>query len=116
MSLALRIKERRLALEMSQQQLADAVLVTPGAISHYESDQRDPSIEVLVRLAAALRCQVGDLFDALAAPPMVLCPTCHGTGCVPSTVANRICRDRTTQILHQIQSDLLQSEVTAVAG
>jgi transcriptional regulator with XRE-family HTH domain len=89
MPLPKRIKDRRKHLEMSQSDLATAVLVSPGSISHYESGKRSPSVEVLLRLAMALRCKVGDLFDEFQEPPMVVCPNCSGKGVIPETVAIR---------------------------
>lgn len=49
-----RIRECRLALEMSQVELCKAVGVTDRAIAHYEKAQREPTLEVWECLASAL--------------------------------------------------------------
>lgn len=87
------IRLRREHLEMSQADLANAALLSHAVISNYETGTREPSIDALQRLAMALRCRVGDLFDDAKEPPMVLCPHCSGSGCLPKPVADRIAAD-----------------------
>lgn len=52
---------RRKALGVTQEQLADAVGRTPGAIGNIERGRLYPSAELVDRIAAALRCQPADL-------------------------------------------------------
>ncbi len=55
MSLGRRIKRRRTELKLSQKALAQALGVTQGAVAQMELGLRSPSLELLPRLAGALR-------------------------------------------------------------
>ncbi len=55
MSVAVRIKDRRLDLKITQTQLAERAKLTPAAISQFESGARKPSFDTLSSLADALR-------------------------------------------------------------
>jgi len=55
MSVATRIKDRRITLGVTQTQLAKTADLTPAAISQFESGARKPSFDALSRLAEALR-------------------------------------------------------------
>ena len=54
MSLGQRVRERRIALDITQQELADALEVTPQHISVIEQDKVAPSVALLARLAQEL--------------------------------------------------------------
>jgi len=54
MSVGKRIRKRRQILEMTQQELAKAVGVTPQHISAIEQDKRAPSLSSLAKLAEEL--------------------------------------------------------------
>lgn len=54
MNLGRRIKERRQALELTQQQLAEALGLTPQHISAIEQDKRAPSLSSLAKIAEEL--------------------------------------------------------------
>jgi transcriptional regulator with XRE-family HTH domain len=54
MSIGKRIRKRRQILEMTQQELAEAIGVTPQHISAIEQDKRDPSLSSLAQLAEEL--------------------------------------------------------------
>jgi len=54
MSLGQRIRTRRQALKVTQQQLAEAIHLTPQHISAIEQDKRAPSLPSLARLAVEL--------------------------------------------------------------
>ena len=54
MSIGKRIRKRRQILEMTQQELAEAIGVTPQHISAIEQDKRDPSLSSLAKLAEEL--------------------------------------------------------------
>jgi transcriptional regulator with XRE-family HTH domain len=54
MSIGKRIRKRRQILEMTQQELAEAIGVTPQHISAIEQDKRDPSLSSLGKLAEEL--------------------------------------------------------------
>ena len=58
MGLGTRIKERRHALGLTQQHLAEALGLTPQHISAIEQDKRAPSIPSLARIAEALGVSV----------------------------------------------------------
>ena len=77
-SVALRIKNRRLELQMTQTQLADKATLTPAAISQFESGARKPSFNTLSSLADALKVTTDYLlgkkeqgYDDLLADPKV---------------------------------------------
>jgi transcriptional regulator with XRE-family HTH domain len=53
-SLGQRVRERRIALDITQQELADALEVTPQHISVIEQDKVAPSVALLARLAQEL--------------------------------------------------------------
>jgi transcriptional regulator with XRE-family HTH domain len=54
MKLGQRIKERRKALNITQEQLARALKVTPQHISAIEKDKRVPSLSFIIRMAKEL--------------------------------------------------------------
>jgi transcriptional regulator with XRE-family HTH domain len=54
MSIGKRIRKRRQILKMTQQELAEAIGVTPQHISAIEQDKRDPSLSSLGKLAEEL--------------------------------------------------------------
>ena len=78
MTVALRIKNRRLDLKMTQTQLAERAKLTPAAISQFESGARKPSFDTLSSLADALKVTTDYLlgkkkqsYDDLLADPKV---------------------------------------------
>jgi transcriptional regulator with XRE-family HTH domain len=52
------VAERRLALGMSQQELAQAVGTTQSAIARLETGGRPPRIDTLLRISEALDCDL----------------------------------------------------------
>ena len=54
MSLGQRVRERRIALDITQQELGDALEVTPQHISFIEQDKVAPSVALLAKLAQEL--------------------------------------------------------------
>ncbi len=56
------LKNRRLFCELSQQQVADFLNVTPQSISKWEKGVALPSIEYLPKLAEILECDVNSFF------------------------------------------------------
>ena len=54
MSLGQRIRERRQVLKLTQQQLAQALRLTPQHLSAVEQDKRAPSLNTLAKLAEEL--------------------------------------------------------------
>jgi len=54
MSLGRRLRERREALKLTQQELAEALGLTPQHISAIEQDKRAPSLTSLAKLAQEL--------------------------------------------------------------
>ncbi len=61
MSIGQRIRKRRQELNLTQQDLADALGLTPQHISLIEQDKRIPSLLSLVKLAEELGVTVGYL-------------------------------------------------------
>lgn len=58
-----RIERRRREAGLSQKELASMADVTQSTISMIENGDRTPSLAVITRLAAALRCTVDDLIE-----------------------------------------------------
>lgn len=63
------IKERRIAIGMSQGDLADAMGVTQGAVAQWESGLTKPRINTLAKIAEVLGCTVDDLLKDNFADP-----------------------------------------------
>ena len=57
----LRIRVRRTELELSQGDLANALGLSQGQISHIEKGARSVSLETLEAIARELRCEPADL-------------------------------------------------------
>ena len=55
MKIGKRIKEARERFGLTQAELAEQAGLTPAWISHFETDDRQPSIEKLCRIADVLR-------------------------------------------------------------
>ncbi len=66
------LKERRLALSLSQSQLASRIGVSRQALGYIESGKQVPSTRLALELASSLRCSVDDLFQ-LSGGPLVSC-------------------------------------------
>ena len=58
-----RLKEARLNKGMTQEQLAQAVGVTKGAIGNYESEVSSPKETILIKLMAILNVDANYLFQ-----------------------------------------------------
>ena len=56
-----RIREFRLKAGLTQAQLADMINKPQHHISRWENGTHAPSVKVLMQLAKALKCSVGDL-------------------------------------------------------
>lgn len=57
------IKRARLAAFMSQEELARASSISRISIARYESGQREPTLAVAAKIAAALGCTIEDLVE-----------------------------------------------------
>lgn len=62
MSVGERIKRKREALGLTQQQLADKVGVARAAITQYEIGSKSPTVAVGVHIAKALDSTMDELF------------------------------------------------------
>jgi transcriptional regulator with XRE-family HTH domain len=62
MSIGERIKSARIMAGLSQRDLANAVIVSPMAISKYERDMDIPGSQILIQLARALGVKVEYFF------------------------------------------------------
>ena len=58
------IKERRAALGITQEALAEQVGVGRSSVAHWETGRKTPTTDKLPDLARVLRCRVEDLFKA----------------------------------------------------
>ncbi len=58
-----RIKKLRAELGMTQEDLAEKVGVSRVYIGYVEQGRNSPSLEILERIAKALRVKIGDLLD-----------------------------------------------------
>lgn len=63
MSIGQRLKDARLAIKMTQQELAKAIGVTKGAIGNYETDVSSPKEKILIRLMEVLRIDANYLYQ-----------------------------------------------------
>lgn len=63
MELGKRIRERRLGNQLTQQALAKRAGISQPSLSSIESDQKRPSLDTAMRLAAALGCKLDDLVE-----------------------------------------------------
>ena len=55
------IRNARLAARLSQEQLADRIPISAGAIGHYENGRHQPSVETLEKIAEVLGVSVEEL-------------------------------------------------------
>jgi transcriptional regulator with XRE-family HTH domain len=62
------VLQRRTALDLSQRALAEKAGTTAAAVSHIERGQRQPSADLLGRLAAALECTTDALVSTQDSP------------------------------------------------
>ena len=60
-----RVRARRQELELSQESLALKAGINRTYIASLEAGQRNPSLDLMARLAAALRVDLGDLVAGL---------------------------------------------------
>ncbi|MBF0613106.1 MAG: helix-turn-helix transcriptional regulator [Magnetococcales bacterium] len=54
-----RARDRLKTLDMSQVHLGEVLGVSSGAINHYLAGRRDPTPDLLVKMAEALKCDIG---------------------------------------------------------
>ena len=63
MSIGTRIKEKRIAMGMTQKQLADKLGVKNTAIANYETGVSSPKESILFKLFEVLQCDANYLFQ-----------------------------------------------------
>lgn len=63
MTISQRIRKRRKALGLTQEQLAERVGTTRIYINYVENGTKIPSLAMLKTIATALECKAGDLID-----------------------------------------------------
>ena len=61
MSVGMNIREKRLALDMTQKELAEKVNVDQSMICQIERGTKAPSLPLSVEIATALECRIEDL-------------------------------------------------------
>ena len=59
----MKLNQRREQMGLTQQQLARKTGVSRVSISRYESGQREPTLTIAAKLAAALGCTIEDLVE-----------------------------------------------------
>lgn len=74
-----RIREARVAADMTLTQLADKANLSKGFMSDVESSRRNISVESLQRIAEALHVPIHWLVVG-GKKTTIDCPTCEGTG------------------------------------
>lgn len=57
----MKIKQRREAMGLTREQLAEEVGVSVRAIEYYEMEKRVPKASILKRIAKVLKCRMEDL-------------------------------------------------------
>lgn len=57
------IKQKRVALNLTQQELADKAHLSKNSILNYESGKRSPKISDLIKIAQALDCCASELIN-----------------------------------------------------
>lgn len=65
-----RLRERRVALTLTQSEVAERVGAFPAQISYFEIGERRPRPEMLIALADALSCTVDWLLSRSGAPEL----------------------------------------------
>lgn len=63
MSIAARIKEARKRMSLTQEELANIIGVTKGAIANYENGVSTPKLDIMFSLMRALEIDANYLFD-----------------------------------------------------
>ncbi|MBR0707996.1 helix-turn-helix transcriptional regulator [Bradyrhizobium liaoningense] len=58
-----RVRDRRLSLDMSQEELASEADIRRALISEIERGEANPTLESVIRIATALRISLSDLFE-----------------------------------------------------
>lgn len=59
----MRLKEKRLSLHLTQQELAKSLGISCKTISTYETGTRKPNILILKQIAKLFNCSVDELID-----------------------------------------------------
>lgn len=83
MGLPERLKEMRTKLSLSQREIADALDLSPSVVSAYETGERTPSVEILLRLADLYQCSTDYLLGKVEEKPA---PTVNLTGLTDTQV------------------------------
>lgn len=68
MSIGARIREARIRLNLTQEELASRVGVTKSAIANYENGVSTPKVEILYALMRALAVDANFLYEQEASP------------------------------------------------
>ncbi|MCT3301689.1 transcriptional regulator [Lactiplantibacillus pentosus] len=61
LDIAINLKKSRLLRGLTQKELADSVLLSTTAISHYENGSRIPDIDTILQLSSCLQIDIKDL-------------------------------------------------------
>ena len=63
MEMQLKLRERRMKLKMTQQEVADQLGVTRQTYSNYENGTREPDFAALCALSEVMQCSIAQLLD-----------------------------------------------------
>ena len=69
------IRKKRNEKGLTQKELAEQLNVTPQAVSRWEADEVEPSIDTLKGMASIFACSIDELFDYTATPTVEVSPT-----------------------------------------
>jgi transcriptional regulator with XRE-family HTH domain len=67
MELAMRLSEARIAVDKTQEQLAEELGISPAAVAQWENGTTSPRLDRLGEIAAALATTVAALYGEIAA-------------------------------------------------
>lgn len=72
MGLPERLKDMRTKLRLSQREVANILEISPSVISAYESGERTPSVEILLRLSDLYQCNTDYLLGRTVEKPSTM--------------------------------------------
>ncbi len=73
-AIGVRMKQVRESGRWTQEQLAEAIGVTPHTVSQYERGEQSPRLTTLLRIAATLSVRPGELIDVALPIPVAAAP------------------------------------------
>lgn len=108
MSLGENIKQARNAKNMTQAQLAEALSVSPQAVSKWETSETYPDGSMLVPLANLLGVSLDTLFDNKMEPRTALPDVAERIGALINSTPSPDCMDLARELCWQIERSLFR--------